>query len=128
MTDKQPEAKCWCTTCRPITMDDMRFVVCPNCGDKRCVHASNHEAPCAKADIYAHNSFVERMGFSQHAALAKKDAAIKELREALQGILNARAIGMDVQPLLDAYAAADAALANTDSRCETPNVRAEPPP
>ena len=52
--------KCWCRKCRPITMDDMRFVTCPSCGDKRCVHAENHEAPCAKDNIFAHNSFVER--------------------------------------------------------------------
>lgn len=76
---KQPEARCWCKTCRPITMDDMRFVVCHNCGDKRCVHATYHEAPCAKTDIYAHNSFVERRHIRQHAA-------IKELREALRKI------------------------------------------
>ena len=26
-------AKCWCQTCRPVTMNDMRFVVCPECGN-----------------------------------------------------------------------------------------------
>jgi len=25
---------CWCSTCRPITVDDTRFVVCPDCGNK----------------------------------------------------------------------------------------------
>ncbi|MHA0939380.1 hypothetical protein, partial [Enterobacter kobei] len=29
---------CWCRTCRPITLRDMRFVVCPECGNKRCPH------------------------------------------------------------------------------------------
>lgn len=53
--------QCWCTTCRPITFEDMRFVVCPKCGDKRCIHAVSHEAPCAKADLYAHNAWVERI-------------------------------------------------------------------
>lgn len=40
------EPQCHCTTCRPITMDDMRFVVCPKCGHKRCPHARNHRNDC----------------------------------------------------------------------------------
>ncbi|MFY9326479.1 MAG: hypothetical protein WAO76_00425 [Georgfuchsia sp.] len=36
----------------------VKMTVCPVCGDKRCVHALNREAPCAKADIYTHNSWV----------------------------------------------------------------------
>lgn len=34
--------KCWCTTCRPITLEDARFVVCPDCGNKRCPKATDH--------------------------------------------------------------------------------------
>lgn len=42
-----PQAqKCWCTTCRPITLYDMRFVVCPDCGNKRCPKANNHSLAC----------------------------------------------------------------------------------
>lgn len=37
-----------------------RMITCPNCGDKRCVHAHDHEAPCAKADLFAHNAWVEK--------------------------------------------------------------------
>lgn len=37
-----------------------RMIVCPVCGDKRCVHAYDHEAPCAKTDIFEHNLWVER--------------------------------------------------------------------
>lgn len=37
-----------------------RMIVCPECGDKRCVHAYDHEAPCAKTDLYGHNAWVER--------------------------------------------------------------------
>lgn len=37
---------CWCRTCRPVTMTDMRFVVCPNCGNKRCPHANDHRNAC----------------------------------------------------------------------------------
>lgn len=54
-------ARCWCRACEPQTVFNARFVVCPVCGDKRCLHAHNHAAPCAKADIYAHNAWVERM-------------------------------------------------------------------
>lgn len=38
--------KCWCHTCRPVTMTDMRFVVCPDCGNKRCPHANDHRNAC----------------------------------------------------------------------------------
>lgn len=37
---------CWCRTCRPVTMNDMRFVVCPECGNKRCPHANDHRNAC----------------------------------------------------------------------------------
>ncbi|EPM7087182.1 hypothetical protein ACX2OA_002181 [Enterobacter hormaechei] len=37
---------CWCRTCRPVTMTDMRFVVCPECGNKRCPHANDHQHAC----------------------------------------------------------------------------------
>ncbi|HFY1085554.1 TPA: hypothetical protein ACIG0G_000503 [Salmonella enterica subsp. enterica serovar Typhimurium] len=37
---------CWCRTCRPVTMNDMRFVVCPDCGNKRCPRANDHRNAC----------------------------------------------------------------------------------
>ncbi|HGG8826231.1 TPA: hypothetical protein ACJJ1H_002176 [Enterobacter kobei] len=37
---------CWRRTCRPITLRDMRFVVCPECGNKRCPHANDHRNAC----------------------------------------------------------------------------------
>ncbi|WP_438794874.1 hypothetical protein [Salmonella sp. NW1068] len=37
---------CWCRTCRPVVMGDMRFVVCPDCGNKRCPHANDHRNAC----------------------------------------------------------------------------------
>ena len=40
------QEQCWCTTCKPITMSDMRFVVCPDCGNKRCPKAHNHANAC----------------------------------------------------------------------------------
>ncbi|ECT8714334.1 hypothetical protein B6M02_05765 [Salmonella enterica subsp. enterica serovar Sandiego] len=37
---------CWCRTCRPVTMSDMRFVVCLDCGNKRCPRANDHRNAC----------------------------------------------------------------------------------
>lgn len=42
----ETSTKCWCYTCRPVTMTDMRFVVCPECGNKRCPHANDHRNAC----------------------------------------------------------------------------------
>jgi hypothetical protein len=41
-----PERACWCQTCRPITMEDCRMVLCPTCGNKRCPRATHHENAC----------------------------------------------------------------------------------
>lgn len=38
--------ECSCHTCRPVTIDDMHFVVCPDCGNKRCPHANDHRNAC----------------------------------------------------------------------------------
>lgn len=37
---------CWCQTCRPITAADMRMVVCPTCGNKRCPRANSCANTC----------------------------------------------------------------------------------
>ena len=37
---------CWCRTCRPVVLNDMRFVVCPDCGNKRCPRANDHRNTC----------------------------------------------------------------------------------
>ncbi|MGL4459768.1 MAG: hypothetical protein ACRCUB_15535 [Plesiomonas shigelloides] len=39
--------ECWCHTCRPVTISDMRFVVCPTCGNKRCPRAKDHRNACS---------------------------------------------------------------------------------
>jgi hypothetical protein len=44
--DARNTPDCWCRTCRPITITDMRFVVCPECGNKRCPHANDHRNAC----------------------------------------------------------------------------------
>lgn len=41
---------CWCITCRPITLEDMRFVVCPDCGNKRCPKANDHRNACTNSN------------------------------------------------------------------------------
>ena len=38
---------CWCRTCRPVNMADMRFVICPDCGNKRCPKANDHRNTCS---------------------------------------------------------------------------------
>lgn len=43
-------AQCWCQTCRPQTLDDMRFIVCPDCGNKRCPKANNHANACTNSN------------------------------------------------------------------------------
>lgn len=37
---------CWCRTCRPVVLNDMRFVLCPDCGNKRCPRANDHRNAC----------------------------------------------------------------------------------
>ncbi|WP_431634621.1 hypothetical protein [Enterobacter ludwigii] len=37
---------CSCRTCRPVTFTDSRFVVCHECGNKRCPHANDHRNAC----------------------------------------------------------------------------------
>lgn len=37
---------CWCRTCRPVVLNDVRFVVCPDCGNKRCPRANDHRNAC----------------------------------------------------------------------------------
>ena len=38
---------CSCRTCRPVSMRNMRFVVCPDCGNKRCPRANDHRNACS---------------------------------------------------------------------------------
>lgn len=46
LTCADPKPECWCETCRPITMQDMRMILCPSCGNKRCPHATDHRNAC----------------------------------------------------------------------------------
>lgn len=42
----ETSTKCCCRTCRPVTIADMRFVVCLECGNKRCPRANDHLNAC----------------------------------------------------------------------------------
>ncbi|BBE76233.1 hypothetical protein [Phytobacter sp. MRY16-398] len=44
---KNGDSKCWCRICRPVTLTDTRFVVCPDCGNKRCPKANDHRNACS---------------------------------------------------------------------------------
>jgi NADH pyrophosphatase NudC (nudix superfamily) len=44
---KAPESACWCAACRPITLADMRMIVCPTCGNKRCPRATSCAYKCS---------------------------------------------------------------------------------
>lgn len=44
VSEQNPD--CWCLTCRPVTLNDMRFVVCPDCGNKRCPRVNDHRNAC----------------------------------------------------------------------------------
>ncbi len=44
VSEQKPD--CWCLTCRPVVLNDMRFVVCPDCGNKRCPQANDHRNAC----------------------------------------------------------------------------------
>ena len=42
---------CWCETCRPSTvLADIRMVLCPTCGNKRCPHAHDHRNACTHSN------------------------------------------------------------------------------
>ena len=47
------EARCWCHTCRPVSMtppENMRMVLCPDCGNKRCPKANDHRNACTNSN------------------------------------------------------------------------------
>lgn len=47
--------KCWCHRCNPfdpkaISFSSQRMVVCPDCGNKRCPHAEDHDFECTRSN------------------------------------------------------------------------------
>lgn len=60
--------QCWCATCRPVTPQDMRFVVCPDCGNKRCPKANDHRNTCTGSnDVGQAGSSWEHVKPNDHA-------------------------------------------------------------
>lgn len=45
MNCNDPKPDCWCEKCRPHSVE-MRMIVCPTCGNKRCPHAIDHRNVC----------------------------------------------------------------------------------
>ena len=46
----QAEPACGCHTCAPITLDNMRMILCAKCGNKRCPHANDHRNACTNSN------------------------------------------------------------------------------
>jgi hypothetical protein len=41
---------CSCLKCKPNEFPNLRFNVCPKCGNKRCPHASDHNYECTNSN------------------------------------------------------------------------------
>jgi hypothetical protein len=41
---------CGCLKCSPNVLPNLRFNVCPICGNKRCPHASDHNYECTNSN------------------------------------------------------------------------------
>ena len=42
--------KCWCGTCVPNSLNNMRMILCPDCGNKRCPKANDHRNACTNSN------------------------------------------------------------------------------
>ena len=64
---------CSCRTCRPVTFADSRFVVCPECGNKRCPHANDHRNACTGSNELGQEGSAYQAALQQEViqALAK---------------------------------------------------------
>lgn len=60
--------RCWCATCRPVTLDDMRMVLCPACGDKRCPRADDHRNECTGSNACTGSNEPGQFGTATHDA------------------------------------------------------------
>lgn len=41
--------RCMCETCTPHSVE-MRMILCPICGNKRCPHATDHRNACTNSN------------------------------------------------------------------------------
>ena len=76
---------CWCLTCRPVTMTDMRFVVCPDCGNKRCPHANDHGNACTGSNEPGQEGSAYPAAPQQEASNRIKEERIKIQEEMAMG-------------------------------------------
>lgn len=46
--EQEARLECWCENCDVLAHNGLRsrMSVCPDCGDKRCPHALQHDKPC----------------------------------------------------------------------------------
>ena len=44
------KAGCWCFECQPKDLLFARFIVCPDCGNKRCPRATDHREACTDSN------------------------------------------------------------------------------
>lgn len=96
-----PEAKnseCWCESCRPQSLTDMRFIVCPDCGNKRCPKANNHANACTNSNAPGQkgSSWERVKPFAQSPAPQPADAAPVQLPEPAAWMLGCQTMGGDV--------------------------------
>jgi len=82
------EASCWCHACRPVTPlrhSDLRMIVCPDCGNKRCPKANNHGNACTGSNAVgqrgsaypgvAYSGYVRVVGVPEPEKLVWEDEA-----------------------------------------------------
>lgn len=77
---------CQCRTCRPVTMNDMRFVVCPDCGNKRCPHANDHNNACTGSNEpgqvgSAYPAAPKEVGSALEMGMARYSGAMQKLAD-----------------------------------------------
>jgi hypothetical protein len=57
-TDGVGSLSCGCLKCSPNVFPNLRFNVCPICGNKRCPHASDHNYKCTNSNDVGQNGSV----------------------------------------------------------------------
>ena len=92
-------AQCWCETCRPQTIADMRFIVCPDCGNKRCPKANDHRNACTNSNAAGQPGssweHVKPITPQPAAKAGEGDEAVCPHCERLTAIRNCQACGCD---------------------------------
>lgn len=59
---------CWCLKCRPLRAADIRMVLCPDCGNKRCPKASHHVLACTGSNAPGQPGSVYGPALTRHQA------------------------------------------------------------